>query len=62
MTTNNNHPDSRWICWQCGDLDHLDQDGLCRSCAPDRTWEWWQVIVRAICGEPRRVERAWRIQ
>ena len=55
-------PDSqRWLCSQCADYDYLNDDDLCRSCAPEPVVEWWQVMVRALAGEPRQAERGWRI-
>lgn len=54
------HP-VRWLCSQCGDLDHLDNDGLCRTCAPEQTVEWWQVVVRVVASDDGPRESRWRI-
>lgn len=63
MTTNSNNPDSRWLCANCGDLDYLDNEGLCRSCQPEPVVveEFAVIAMRALTGE--RVERRmrWRI-
>lgn len=40
----------RWICWRCSDIDYLDENGLCATCAPELVVEWWQVMVRAVTG------------
>lgn len=63
MTTDTN-TDSRWICWHCGDLDYLNDEGLCRSCQPEpvAVEEFAVIAMRALTGE--RVERRvrWRIR
>jgi hypothetical protein len=56
-----NNPDTRWICWQCGDLDQLNVDGLCAECKPELVAEFYQVCVRVVAGEVRQVERIWVI-
>lgn len=53
--------DSRWICSDCGDLDYLNSDGLCSTCAPERVAEFVEVAIRALCGEREKVGRVWRI-
>lgn len=63
MITNGDNPDSRWICYSCGDLDYLNDEGLCHSCQPEPVVveEFAVIAMRALTGE--RVERRvrWRI-
>jgi len=40
--------DTRWLCWSCGDLDQLDDNGLCRRCKPEP-------------GELKAAKRVWVI-
>ena len=52
----------RWTCSECGDLTYLDDNDLCRQCQPEPVVEEFAVIaMRALCGEPEKVERVWRI-
>jgi len=53
--------DTRWICWSCGDLDQLNNDGLCRRCKPEPVAEFYQVCVRVLPGEVKATERVWVI-
>lgn len=59
MTIDN--PTSRWLCCNCGDLDYLDDDELCRECKPEPVAEFAEICCRALCGEPEKVEPQWRI-
>lgn len=55
--------DQRWICYQCGDLDLLDDNGLCRDChKPEQVAEFAQVAGRVVHGEPPELERVWGIR
>lgn len=57
-----NGNDTRWICWKCGDLDYLSDDGLCRVCVPpERTIEWWRWCSRAVHGESDKETRKWQV-
>lgn len=60
MMTNTDH-DSRWLCANCGDLDYLNEDDLCRKCAPEPVAEFAEICCRALCGERVEVEPQWRI-
>lgn len=53
---------NRWLCSGCGDLDYLNTEDLCRSCAPEPVAEFAVVCCRALCGEPEKMERAWAIK
>lgn len=53
--------DLRWVCWKCGDLRLLDDDGLCRSCRPDWVASWVQMSMRAVHGKSMELRRRWRI-
>lgn len=53
--------DTRWICWRCGDLDQLSDEGLCRGCTPEQVVEWWVRAMRVAHGEPKEIERRWWI-
>lgn len=61
MTPTPNHHDSRWICWQCADLDYLNDDGLCWECAPERVVEWWQLVAQVTHGKQVERRAKWRI-
>lgn len=63
MTPNGDNPDSRWHCYSCGDLDYLNNEGLCRDCQPESAVveEFAVIAMRALCGERERVEPQWRI-
>ena len=54
-------PDPRWLCWSCGDLDHLNDDGLCSECAPEPVAEFYEICMRAVAEERKVVRRVWRI-
>lgn len=60
-TTYDTDADTRWICYRCGELDHLNADGLCRECAPEPAAEFYQICVRVVAGESRVVRRVWVI-
>ena len=64
MSADNNHPTSRWLCANCGDLAHLDSNDLCRQCQPEpvAVEEFAVIAMRALCGERVEVERAWQIR
>jgi hypothetical protein len=55
------NPDTRWICYQCGDLNWLNVDGLCDECKPEPVAEFYQVCVRVVAGEAEQPERAWTV-
>lgn len=57
-----NEIDDRWICWKCGDMDHLNDDGLCRDCKPERVMELSVLCARVQSGIPPKIERKWRIR
>lgn len=56
--------DNHWICYQCGDLDFLDEQGLCRDCQPlprsDKTLS--ELAAEATFGPVAVRERVWRIE
>lgn len=54
--------DDRWICWRCGDLDHLSKEGLCHACTPEQVMDWWQVAVVIASGEQVRRQRRWEVK
>jgi hypothetical protein len=56
-----NDIDTRWICYQCGDLNWLNVDGLCAECKPEPVAEFYQVCVRVVAGEVKQVGRVWVI-
>jgi len=53
--------DTRWICWACGDLDQLNEDGLCRRCKPEAVAEFYQIRVRVLAGEVKAAKGVWVI-
>jgi len=53
--------DTLWLCWACGDLDQLSEDGLCRRCKPEPVAEFHQICVRVLAGEVRAAKRVWVI-
>ena len=53
--------DTRWLCWSCGDLDQLDDDGLCSRCAPEPVAEFYEICMRVLAGERKAVRRVWVI-
>lgn len=61
MTTDPNY-DSRWICWRCGDLDYLNEEGLCRECAPEPVLEFVEVCMRVLTGGEIEREVKWVIK
>lgn len=50
-----NSTTSRWLCANCGDLDYLSNDDLCRKCASEPVAEFAEICCRALCGEPEKV-------
>lgn len=55
--------DTRWICWQCGDLAQLDDRGLCRECEvvqPSATYA--ELVGYAIHGWSEKLERVWWVR
>jgi hypothetical protein len=58
--TENTH-DTRWLCWSCGDLDQLNDDGLCRRCKPEPMAEFYQICMRVVAGEVKAARPAWTI-
>ena len=52
----------RWLCWQCGDVDRLDSNGLCRRCKPEPVAEFYQICVRVVAGEVGQASPTWAIR
>lgn len=57
----NSRYDPRWICYQCGDLDLLDDKGLCGGCRPEQVATFAEIASRVVHREARRLEKRWRI-
>lgn len=55
------HEDPRWICWKCGGLALLDDNGLCRYCWPEQVLTFQEVCSRAHHGGGLQVDKRWRI-
>jgi hypothetical protein len=53
--------DPRWVCWQCGSLGLLGDDGLCRHCWSESVTGFAELCARAVGGGSGEVERRWRI-
>lgn len=62
-TTYDTDADTCWICYRCGELDHLNTDGLCHDCAPEPVaTEFYQICVRVLVGEVVVRSRTWTIK